>query len=248
VGQGDRRGVGESAEPREKGGSAGLLCWTGRARARRDRSDWAVAMVRADVGGAGTRGVDRRCRQDSRRQRPPAEDGPAGCRTDREVVGPGPFSADLEAHVRRARCAAVVVASAQAGEDAHTGEEPIAGASFKPRNATEVEAVDREGTEGTAGPATAAVGQPAESGVVNAARPTGGVHRGVEPSGPPAGQHTTGGAALDDPSGRWAGDRAGLCANGGARRTLSSWQAGGQLLGADSHGTFQWGEAAVGPS
>ena len=55
----DRRDGGEGTESREKGVGAGVLRVTGRARTSGHRSQRAIAVVRANAGGVGTRGVDR---------------------------------------------------------------------------------------------------------------------------------------------------------------------------------------------
>jgi len=145
-------------------------------------------------------------------------------------------SADLGADASRARHAAVVVASCKVGEDAHPGEEPVAGAGVEPGRAAEVETVECSGKKATGRVSADAVGQPAESGVAGAARPTGSLDQRTGPGGSGTSQHTIGSAAIDDPSGSGADHGAGLRADRGARAALWPWKAGGQLLaeGADS--------------
>src|SRR4051812_12371446 len=63
-----------------------------------DRSQRPVAVVRADAGGIGTRGVDRGCGEDPCQLRAEAEDRPARCGTAAEASGGGSLSADLGAH------------------------------------------------------------------------------------------------------------------------------------------------------
>src|SRR5205823_10276612 len=139
-----------------------LLCGTGRARTRGHRSQRAIAVVRADAGGVGARGMDRGCGEDSGQLRAEAEDRPARCGVAAEAYGGGSLSADLGAHGSRAGRPAVAVASSQAGAHAHSGEEPVAGAGAESGCATEVEAVE-PGRKKTAGVASAAaLGQPAE--------------------------------------------------------------------------------------
>ncbi len=62
-----------------------------------DRSQRAIAVVRADAGGVGTRDMDRGCGEDPRQLRAEAEDRPARCRAAAEASGGGSLSADLGA-------------------------------------------------------------------------------------------------------------------------------------------------------
>src|SRR5260370_19386427 len=149
-------------------------------------------------------------------------------------------SADLGADASRARRAAVVAASCEVGEDAHTGEEPVAGAGVEPGRAAEMETVECSGEKATGRVTAAAVGQPAESGVAGAARPTVSLDQRTGPGGSGAGQHTPDRAAIDDPSGCGADHGAGLRADRGASAAISPWKAGGQLLRVDSLRAFQW--------
>src|ERR1700681_3625511 len=175
--------VEKALSQREKGGGAGLLCGTGRARTSGDRSQRAIAMVRADADGVGARGVDWGCGEDSRQLRAQAEDRPGRCGVAAEASGGGSFSADLGAHGGRARRGAVALASSQAGAHAHAGEEPVAGAGAESGSATEVEAVEQGGKRAAGVAAAAALGQPAQSGVVAAVRSTGSVDRRIGPRG-----------------------------------------------------------------
>src|ERR1700726_2204106 len=87
---------------------------TARARTSGDRGQRAVAVVRADAGGVGARGVDWGCGEDPRQLRAEAEDRPARCGAAAEASGGGSFSADLGAHGSRARRPAVALAPSQA--------------------------------------------------------------------------------------------------------------------------------------
>src|SRR6266849_3650659 len=102
--------------------------------------------------------LDRGRREDPRQLRAKAENGPAGCATVAAVADGRAVSADLGADASRARRATVVAASCEVGEDAHPGEEPVAGAGVEPGRAAEMETVECSGKKATGRVTVAAVG------------------------------------------------------------------------------------------
>src|SRR6476646_3479430 len=71
-------------------------------------------------------GVDRRCRRNSSAASPQEEDRSGGCSTYSALAGGGSVSTDLDAELGESRCAAVAVAPASDGADAHASDEPVA--------------------------------------------------------------------------------------------------------------------------
>src|ERR1700730_17509987 len=155
----------------------------GRAGTSGDRGQRAIAVVRANADGIGTRGVDRGCGEDPRQLRAEAKDRPARCGAAAEASGGGSLSADLGAHGSRAGREAVALASSQAGAHAHAGEEPVAGAGAESGRATEAEVVERGGKKAAGIVAAAALGRPTQSGVAATARSTGSVDCRTGPCG-----------------------------------------------------------------
>src|ERR1700680_1767793 len=142
--------------------------------------EWASKPAGSRSGSSGCwRSWDTGCGSETQGRFAPVASGSkrARCRTAAEASGGGSLSADLGAHGGRARRAAVAVASSQAGEHAHAGEEPVAGAGAESGCATEEEAVERSGKKTAGVVAATALGEPTESRVATAARSTGGVDR-----------------------------------------------------------------------
>jgi hypothetical protein len=71
--------------------------------------------------------------------------------------------------VRGAGCTTVAAASRQAGEDTHSGEEPVAGFGVEPGRTAEMEVVEYSRAKAIGKFAIAAVGQPEKRRVVEAA-------------------------------------------------------------------------------
>src|SRR3954453_1916709 len=89
-----------------------------------------------------------------------AEDRSPGCAAVTTVDDGAPLSADLGARRRQSRSAAVVVASASFGADAHASDEPVACGGTQRRLAPQEGAVAAGGPQGAGVHRAGAVGQP----------------------------------------------------------------------------------------
>ena len=203
-------------------------------------------MVRALTGGVGHGVVVRRGGEDSGQRGAQAEDRPARCATSAAVVDGGTLSADLGAESGRAGRAAVAGASSQVSAGADADQEPAAGAGLGPGSATQVEAVERNGTGGVGETGVAALCRGTARAFAKNAGAVGGGDCGAEPAGGRGGEATASSGEVDDASGGRSGDGVGHGADAGSGKALRKWAPGGQLLRTDSARALQWWTAEVG--
>src|SRR6266852_353779 len=191
-------------------------------------------LVRAAAGGVGDGVVDRPSRQDRGATGAQTENRPWRCATPAAVAARRSFSPALDTEPGEPRPAAVAVASASPGADAHAGQEPIAIHRHQRRGAASVAAVEQTGTGATGIVRAAALERAAAARFAATAGPAEPADRRTQPGHRAGSGAAAGSAAFDDPSRSRADHRAGLRVGPGYAATLPLRQAGRQLSGTDS--------------
>ena len=112
---------------------------------------------------------------------------------------------------RDPRCAAVVAAPAEAGGNAHAGEESVAAPGAEPGRAAETASVEQTRPPGARAVAAARMDGAASQRSAGDAGPTGTASGGTRHGGARGSRAAAGSAAADDASGRGTGGGAGVC-------------------------------------
>src|SRR5215472_6274944 len=168
---------------------------------------------------------------DWRRRRNPSEagtqeeDGSRGRTAYSAVAGRRSFSADLGAELGESGCAAVAVAQAPHGADAHPHHEPVASCGSQRRTALQEELMAGKRTEATGGIFPGAVGEPTPPRSVGAAGQAKCNDRGADAKDRTGSGKIPRGAATENPSRSGCFDGTGVRARHRRGGALSLWQA-----------------------
>src|SRR5579885_626036 len=140
---------------------------------------------------------------------------------------------------RRTGSAAVADASAQAGEDACAGQEPVAAHRHEPGNPQEAKLVERGGAPDSARSEAGSVDGTAPRRSAGSAGPSRGPLSEAGPGGGTSGPGQCRCPAADAASRNWSGDQFGLRAYPGGRQPVREQSPGGQLSGIESGRVLQ---------